>query len=82
VAITAIDAIVSDVVFMAERYRLGFDNADIRIIRAAVERIGKNKDCAGEETASNNTDLGYGVSAAMEDLCHAWTRISMTFYCA
>jgi len=71
VAITAIDAIVGDVMFMAERNGLRFDDADVGIVRPAIQRVSENEDCAGEEATPNNTHLGYRVGAAVEDLCHA-----------
>ena len=70
VAITAIDAVVGDVMFMRERHRLIFRHGDIRDERSLVDPIRRPKNSTRSQEDRNDADLGQTVRAAVEYLRH------------
>ena len=78
VAVTAIDAVITDVMLMAELHRLAARNTDLRHVRGAVNR-GESGDEDDDDTdAPENTHPGDGVRAPMKYLSH---RLTLTLTC-
>jgi hypothetical protein len=68
--ITAIDAELSDVVSVAERYRL--DEGEVRFgdVRGAIENGGEPAQSGGDEDGAEDRHLGNGVEASVKNLRH------------
>jgi hypothetical protein len=69
-AVPAIDAVVGNVMLMAERDRLLFDYFDVRDIAATVHRVGKRKQSSGSNNGGGKTDFRYAIGTAVEELGH------------
>jgi hypothetical protein len=77
-AVTAIDTVVTDVVFMAELHRLAARDTDLRHIGGTVDR-GEGADQDNDETdAPEYAHPGDGVRAPMKYLSH---RPTLTLAC-
>jgi hypothetical protein len=70
-AVTAIDAVVADMVFVTELHRLAARNADFRHIGRTINRNDKPKQNRQEKNATKNAQSRDRVRAGMENLGHA-----------
>src|ERR1019366_3125462 len=69
-AVTAIDAVIGNVVLVAERNRLLSRHFDAGVIRGLVNRVKNITQSSDNERDDNNRCLGDGVRTGMEDLSH------------
>ena len=69
--IPAIDAVVSDVMLMAEGNRLRLYHVDIRDVGAPVHGVGEGDQPARSKYRTSKAYFGKCVRASMEDLSHA-----------
>ncbi len=70
VAIAAVDAVVADVVQVAELNRLLDVFLGARHVGRAAEHHDEPDEAPAQEEKTDKTDLGEGIGAAMEDLRH------------
>jgi len=70
-AVTAIDAVVTDVVFVAELDRLAARDTDLRHIGRPVNRRERGNEDNDDGSASEYAHPGDSVRAAVENLRHA-----------
>ena len=68
--VTAIDAVVTDVVFMAELHRLAARDTDIRHVGRTVDRGQSGYKDRDDTDASEQAHPGDGVRAPMKYLSH------------
>ena len=77
-AVTAIDAVVTDVVFMAELHRLAARDPDLRHVGGTVNRGQGSYEDADDTNAPEYAHPGDGVRAPMKYLSH---RPTLTLAC-
>jgi hypothetical protein len=71
VAVTAIDAVVADVMLMTERNRLDTSDADFSDIGRLVDSRECGDQSNDQEDGTKDTELGDGIGAGMKDLRHS-----------
>ena len=69
-AITAIDAVITDVMFMAELYRLAARDTDIRHVGRTVDRGERGYEDCDDADSPEYAHPGDGVRAPMKYLSH------------
>jgi hypothetical protein len=70
-AVATIDAIIADVVFVAEGNRLVTGHIHIRDKRSGVNLISRPNGSSQQEHYGHNADFCYAIRAPVKDLCHA-----------
>src|SRR5271170_3331236 len=68
--VAAVDAVVGDVMFMAEGNGLIFDYLDVRDVVTTVHRICKSEQSSGGDNSRPETDFRYAICTAVEELGH------------
>src|ERR1035438_2925319 len=71
VAVPAIDAVIGDVVLVAEGDGLRFDHLNVGDVGAAVHGVGESEESARSKYSADKAYLRNCVSASMKDLSHA-----------
>jgi len=72
--IAAVNAVVTNVVLVAERNRLGASYIDVRNERSRIDFVGRPYCPTKQEKDGNNTDFRQAICAAVKDLCHGRAR--------
>jgi hypothetical protein len=70
VTVAAIDAVVGDVMLVAERDGLLFDYLDVRDVVTTVHHVGKSEQSPGSDNSGGEADLRNAICASVEELGH------------
>jgi hypothetical protein len=71
VAIAAIDAVIGDMVLVAEGNGLRFDHLNVGDVGSTVHRVSESDEPSRSKYSADKAYFGNCVGASMEDLSHA-----------